>query len=242
MNLPFLPLLILLLLSPMLSRGQQKLFVSATLAPTFSHTAYNCRYLFPESDGQVVEPIYLNGNRWASGVSVGASALYEYTPGWSVEWGIWFQQLATRQAREPVAGPGTVTLNSRAIRLPLLLNYTLSAGKKPQQPRQHRLSQHRWSQHRLSPCFTLGMFVDVPITSQVVVRRDGESTQYLRLKTLARPIFHGLLGAGGQYDLTERLRLLAQPTWTYNIGQLGAGNANSSSFELSLLMQAAYSF
>ena len=230
--------LILLLLLPRLGRSQQKIFVSATLAPTFSHTAYKYRYLFPESNGQVVEPVYLHGSRWASGASAGASVLYEYTPGWSVESGIWFQQLATRQTRDPSAGLGTVTLNSRAMRIPVLLNYALSSGGKPQ----HRLSQRRLSQRRLSPCFTLGMFLDMPLTSQVIVRRDGEVTQFLRLKTLVRPIFHGMLSAGGQYDLTDRIRLIAQPTWTYTFGQLGGGNANSPSFELSLLMQAAYSF
>lgn len=238
MNRPLLLLLILLLLSPMLCRSQQKFFVSATLVPTFSHTAYTYRYLFPESDGQVVEPVYLHGSRWASGVSAGASALYEYTPGWSVESGIWFQQLATRQAREPVAGPGTVTLISRSVRVPVLLNYTLLSGGQ----QRRKVLQHRLLHQRLSPCFTLGMFVDIPLTSQVVVRRDGEATQFLRLRTLTRPVFHGMLGAGAQYDLSNRVRLIAQPAWTYTFGQVGVGNANSPSFELSLLMQAAYSF
>ena len=249
MNRPLPLLLILLLLATTPGRSQQKLFLSATVVPTFSHTAYNYRYLFPESDGQVVEPVYLHGSRWASGASVGASVLYEYTPGWSVASGLWYQQLAVRQTRDPSAGPGTVTLNSRAIRVPVLLNYTLFQEPLTQRRRTalkrtalRRLVQHRGSPARLSPCFTLGMFVDMPLTGRVVVRREGEATQQLRLKTLTRPIFHGLLGAGAQYDLTERVRLVAQPTWTYTFGQLGGGLANSPSFELSLLTQVAYSF
>lgn len=217
-------LLVALLFFPMaLSWGQQTLSVSATLSPTFSRTYYNYRYFYPESDGQIVEPVYINGTRWSTGYSVGVSVLYNYAPGWSVSSGIWFQQLSLRQARQPTAGEGTVALHSRVIRFPLLLNYYSS-------------------NQRLSPYFTFGLFVDLPAISRVVVNRTGESTQYLRLLSTPRPIFHGLLGAGLRYKLADRYTLMTQPVWTYKFGQLGSANAYDSSFELSLQTQVTYNF
>lgn len=203
--------------------AQQALSVSATLSPTLSHASYNYRYFYPESDGQVVEPVYISGSRWSTGYSIGASVQYTYAPGWSVSSGIWFQQLSLRQARQAVAGEGTVSLRNRVIRFPLLLNYYPS-------------------NQRLSPYFTLGMFVDLPITSRVVVNRVGESTQYLRLLATPRPIFHGLLGAGLRYKLNNRYTLMAQPIWTYKFGQLGSSSTYDSSFELSLQTQLGYTF
>ncbi|QDK79276.1 PorT family protein [Spirosoma sp. KCTC 42546] len=205
------------------SLAQQTLSVSAMLSPTFSHTLYNYRYFYPESDGQIVEPVYISGSRWSTGYSIGASVHYTYAPGWSVSSGIWFQQLSLRQARQAVAGEGTVSLRNRVIRFPLLLNYYSST-------------------QRLSPYFSVGLFVDLPITSRVVVMRTGESTQYLRLLSTPRPIFHGMLGAGIRYKLTSRYTLIAQPTWTYKFGQLGGASVNDSSVEFSLQTQVGYTF
>lgn len=203
--------------------GQQTLSVSATVVPTLSHTVYKSRFFFPDSDGQVVEPVYMNGLRWASGYSVGASIQYTYAPGWSVSSGIWFQQLTTRQARQAVAGEGTITVHKRVARIPLMLNYASST-------------------RRLSPYFSFGLLTDLPLPSRVVVTRTGESTQYLRLDTSGRPIFQLLFGAGLQYKLNRRYTLLAQPAWVYTIGQLGGAYTNDPAFELSVLTQLAYSF
>lgn len=218
-------LLLVFVIAPVaLSRAQPKLAVSAIGSPTSCHTNYlNC-YFYPESDGQIVEPIFLNGNRWSWGYSAGFSVLYEYAPGWSVSSGLWFQQLTTRQARQPAAGEGTVALRGRVIRFPILLNYYSS-------------------QKRLSPYFSFGLLTDFPITSRVVVTRTGESTQYLRLKPiLTRPIFHVLLGVGVQYKLNDRYTLIAQPVWAYKFGQIGAASSHNDSYEFSLQTQVAYTF
>ncbi|MFD2936360.1 PorT family protein [Spirosoma flavum] len=203
--------------------GQQKLSILATVTPTLSDTHYTTRFLYPDSDGQIVEPVYLNGNRWASGYSAGLSLWYTYAPGWSVSSGIWYQQLTTRQARQAVAGEGTITLRKRVIRIPVLLNYVLSTK-------------------RLSPYFSFGVLTDIPIAARVIVTRSGQSTQYLRLENSSRPIFHVLVGAGMQYKLNRRYTLMAQPIWTYNLGQLGGTSTYNPSYELSLLAQIAYSF
>ena len=171
----------------------------------------------------MVEPVYVNGIRWATGFSAGVSVLYTYAPGWTVSSGIWYHQLSIRQARQPIAGEGTVTLRSRAIRFPLLLHYALSS-------------------QRLTPYFTFGFLVDAPITARVVVARGAEPTQYLRLTGSGNPIFHGMLGAGLQYKLTERYRLMAQPIWTYTFGQFGGASTHNNSFELSVQTQVAYRF
>ncbi len=219
-----LPLLVALaVFTSTLSRGQQKLSLSAPVSPTLSRIYYSYRFFYPESDGQVVEPVYVNGVRWAGGYSAGASLLYTYAPGWSVSAGIWYQQLSIRQARQATAGEGTVTLSSRVVRLPLLLNYAPS-------------------RQRLSPCFTLGFFIDFPTSSRVVVTRGADPTQNLRLTTTSTPIFHGLLGAGLQYKLTDRYTLMAQPVWSYKLGQFGDALTYNKSFELSLQTQVTYSF
>ncbi len=205
------------------SFGQQKLSVSATVVPTVTYTAHKFRFLYPDSDGQIVEPVYLNGPRWASGYSAGVSAIYTYAPGWSVSSGIWYQQLTTRQSRQPAAGEGNVTVFNRFVRLPLLLTYCSSTK-------------------RLTPCFSFGALTDLPIPSRVVVERGSDPTQYLRLETYKRPIFHLLLGAGVQYQLNRHYTLIAQPTWTYKFGQLGGASFNDPSFGFSLLTQVAYVF
>ena len=216
-------LVTLILFTSTFSWAQPTLSVSATGSPTFARTVYRYRFFYPESDGQVVEPVYVNGPRWATGYSAGLSVRYEYTPGWSVSSGIWYQSIASQQARQPSAGEGTVTLRNRVIRFPILLNYALSSK-------------------RLSPYFSLGFMVDLPLTGRVVVTRGAEPTQSLRLKTATRPVFLGMLGAGIQYKLLNRYTLLAQPVWTYTFGQLGGASIDDPTVELSLLTQVAYSF
>ncbi|GAB4017899.1 PorT family protein [Spirosoma koreense] len=198
--------------------------VSLTLSPTAAHTNYKPRYLYPESDGLVVEPIWLDGRRWSTGASAGVSVLYAYAPGWSVSSGILFHQLSTRQSRLPAAGDGTVFLRNRVLRIPFFINYASTT-------------------RRISPYFSFGLLTDVPVTSRVVVTRVGESTQRLRLKPASsRPYFHVAVGAGVAYRPTGRYTLLAQPLFTYSFGQLGGASMYSPSFELGLQMQVAYSF
>lgn len=223
MNRNFCFLIALLGFSTTLCFGQQKLLVSATVAPTLSHTNYTYRYFYPNSDGQIVEPVYINGIRWATGYSAGLSVLYAYAPGWSVSSGLWYQQLTTRQARQTISGEGTTTIHNRVVRLPLLLNYASSTK-------------------RLSPYFSFGLLTDIPMTSRVVVTRSGESTQYLKLESSTRPILHLLVGIGGQYQLSKRYTLMVQPVWTYKFGQIGGASTYNSSFEVSLLTQLAYTF
>ncbi|GAB3015307.1 PorT family protein [Spirosoma pulveris] len=216
-------LLTLVCLPAALCLGQRKLAVSATVAPTLSHTNYLYRYYYPNSDGQIVEPVYMNGIRWAMGYSAGASVVYTYAPGWSVSSGLLFQQLTTRQARQIAAGDGTTTIHNRAIRIPLFLNYASSTKS-------------------LSPYFSFGLLTDIPLPSRVVVTRMGQSTQYLTLETSPRPILHLLAGIGGKYQISKRYTVMAQPVWTYKFGQIGGANTYNSSFEVSLLTQLAYTF
>ncbi|AKD55889.1 outer membrane beta-barrel protein [Spirosoma radiotolerans] len=223
MNLDLRLLIALLWFPATLVFGQQKLSVSATVVPTYSHTFYNSRFFYPNSAGQIVEPIYMSGKRWAPGYSAGVSVLYNYAPGWSVASGIWYQQLTTRQARQTAAGEGTTTVRNRAIRIPILLNYATSAK-------------------RLSPYFSLGFLTDIPMSARVVVVRSGQSTQNLILEANRRPVFNLMLGAGAKYQLNRRYTLMAQPIWTYQLGQLGGANTDNPRFELSLLTQVAYSF
>ena len=222
---PCLRVLLVVMLFPVgLAWSQRTLSISATLTPALAHTQYQQRFFYPESDGQIVEPVFLDGGHWATGYGAGLSILYTYAPGWSVSLGLWHEQVTTRQARQPLAGEGMIAVQSRFLRVPLRLNYTFST-------------------RRLSPYFSAGILTDFPVTSRVVVTRVSESTQRLRLYPLiTRPIFQGLLGVGVQYKLGGHYTCIAQPIWTYSFGQFGMARFHDTSFAFSLLTQVAYQF
>ncbi|GAB3698511.1 hypothetical protein GCM10027592_23630 [Spirosoma flavus] len=203
--------------------GQHKLTLSVASAPSYVHTAFSYRYLYPDSDGQIVEPIFMNGERWLPGIQAGLTATYTWEPGWSVSSGIWYHQLTTRQVRQAIAGNGRSTIRYRTIRVPVLLHF-------------------RMNQKRLSPYFSFGTFLDFPIPSRVIAEREGLPTQYLRLSADSGPIFHIMLGAGGQYRLNERLSLTLQPLASYKLGRFGGADTNDPSYEISMLAQIGYTF
>ena len=203
--------------------GQRTLSVSATVAPTLIRTNYNRTYLYPDSDGQIVEPVFLAGTANAFGYSAGLTAHYAYAPGWSVAAGAWYSQTTLRQARPALSGEGTTAIRSRTVRVPLLLNY---------QP----------STRRLSPYFSLGLLLDFPVAARVVVTRNNQPTQRLRLGTDSGPIFQPMLGAGGRYRINRRCALIVQPIWAYNLGRFGGAQTYNSSYEVSVLTQITYSF
>ena len=203
--------------------GQRTISVQATVAPTLVRTNYNRTYLYPESDGQIVEPILLVGTVNTIGYSAGVTAHYTYTPGWSVAAGVWYSQVSLRQARPVAAGKGTTAVRGRTVRLPLLLNYQSST-------------------RRLSPYFSLGLLLDFPMTSRVVVTRSGQPTQHLRLISDKGPVFQPMLGAGGRYQLSHRCAVTVQPVWSYNLGRFGGSQTYTSSYEVSVLTQLTYSW
>lgn len=203
--------------------GQHRVSVQATVAPALVRTNYNRTYLYPDSDGQIVEPVFLAGVVSAAGYTAGLTTHYAYAPGWSVAAGVWYNQATLRQARPGAAGGGLTAIRSRTVRIPLLLSY---------QP----------STRRLSPYFSLGLLLDFPMASRVIVTRDGQPTQHLRLSADAGPVFQPMLGAGGRYRLARRWALIVQPVWTYNLGRFGGAQTYNSSYEWSILAQLSYSF
>ena len=212
----------LLCLAANLTLGQSPLAISATVLPTLVRTRYDRTYLYPNSDGQVVEPVFICGTRNTMGYVAGIGALYTYAPGWSVSAGLWYSQTIMRQARLASAGEGTTTIRSRTLRIPLVLNYQPLAK-------------------RLSPYFSLGLLLDFPFNSRVIVERAGLDTQRLQLATDSGPIFHPMVGAGGRYQFNRRCALIVQPTWAYNLGRFGGAQTYTSSYEVSILAQLTYS-
>ncbi|MCK8493597.1 PorT family protein [Spirosoma sp. RP8] len=203
--------------------GQEKLSVSATVTPLYVHTAYKNVYLYPNSDGQVVEPVFLNGAMGSVGYSAGVTVYYTYAPGWSVAGGLHYRYLPTRTDRLPLAGEGTTMVRSRAIRIPLSINYRSSTKK-------------------LSPYYTLAALVDFPFSSRVLAVRDDLPTQKLRLNADAGPVFNIMLGAGAVYQLNPTLALTAQPTITYRLGRFGGSHTENRTYELGLQTQLIYTF
>ncbi|WP_338876415.1 PorT family protein [Spirosoma sp. SC4-14] len=206
-----------------LAFGQEKLSVSATIAPLFTHTAYDRLYLFPDSDGQVVDPVFLDGSTGSFGYSAGVTVYYTYAPGWSVATGLWYQYQVIKTDRLALAGVGQTSLRNRSFRIPILLNY-------------------RSSERKISPYYSFGPLIDFPASSRVIAHREGESTQHLRLSSESGPIFSLLLGAGALYQLNTHVALTAQPTFTYHLGRFGGAHTNFRTYELGLLTQLIYTF
>jgi len=203
--------------------AQDKLSVSATFSPAFTHTAYNQFYLFPDSDGQVVDPVFLDGGKGSFGYSAGVTVYYTYTSGWSVATGLWYHYQAIKTDRLALAGAGTTSVHNRGLRIPILLNY-------------------RSSDNKLSPYYSFGPLIDFPLSARVIANREGESTQHLRLAAESGPIFSVLLGAGGVYQINSKIALTVQPTFTYHLGRLGGARTNFRTYELGLQTQLIYTF
>ncbi|MDB5240590.1 MAG: hypothetical protein JWP57_1215 [Spirosoma sp.] len=202
--------------------GQHTVSVQVTVAPTWVHTSYNRTYLYPESDGQVVEPVFLAGSVFTVGYTTGVTAHYTYAPGWSVAMGAWYSQTSLRQVRSVAAGEGTTVVRSRTVRLPFLLDY---------QP----------LTRSLSPYFSLGLLLDFPLTGRVVVTRSGQPTQHLRLGVGSGPVFQPTLGAGVRYQLSPRCAVTVQPIGSYNLGRFGGSQTDNSAYDVSVLAQLTYS-
>ncbi|GEM_PF-1443938 len=209
------------LLSGTVANGQRKVALSATIAPTYTTTNYARQTLYPDSDGQVVEPIHLAGQRSAPGFVAGLSLLYTYAPGWTLSTGLLYRQSGMRQQRSPTAGEGSTLVTNRSIRLPVAISFRSSP--KP-----------------LSPYFTLALLTDFPLTTRLTATRTGEPTQQLRARNSINPTFSAQLGAGGFCQLSGRYALIAQPTLTYSIGRFGGSATASPSFEIGVQVQAVY--
>lgn len=224
MNRTLYALLSSLLLMAQPGRSQSGLSLSATVSPFYTQTRYDRQYLYPDSDGQVVEPIYLDGARGSTGYAAGLSLRYPYAPGWSVGTGVWYQQLAFRQARASAAGEGSTTVRSRTVRIPLLLNYQSAASR------------------RLSPYYSMGLLLDFPLMSRVVVTRGSDPTQRLRLQTEPGPVFWGMVGAGVSYRANPHFSVVVQPVATYKLGRFGGARTFVRTIEAGLLTQVQYAF
>ena len=210
-----------LLSLPVISIAQRRWTVAAQVTPLAEQTNYQRRVFYPNSDGQVVEPIYLSGGRWATGGQGGLTVGYGFAPGWVVSAGVGYRQFTTRQTR--LNNDGATAINSRAVRVPVLLSF--QSSKK-----------------RLSPYFTVGTLLDFPLQSRVVVRRDDQPVQRLTLDTERGPVFYVALGAGGRYALNDRCALFAQPVLNYKIGRFGDGRSYNPAVEVGLQMQVSYTF
>ncbi len=203
--------------------GQGTWSVSGVATPAFVRVRYPHLVLYPDSDGQLVEPVEVGGQTNAFSYATGLTLYYTYAPGWSVATGVWYRAQRVRQPRQTIASAGTTTLRERAVRLPVLLNYRSSA-------------------RRLSPYYSLGVLFDWPLASRVIERRSGQPTQNLRLNGGGGPVFNVLLGAGGVYQINPRWALLAQPIGTYKLGRFGGSQTHSPAVELGLLAQVVRSF
>lgn len=206
---------------PLVSMAQRGWSVVVQATPLAEQTNYPRRVFYPDSNGQVVEPIYLNGSHWAPGVQVGLVAQYGFAPGWSVGAGVGYRQFSTRQTR--FSNDGTTVLNSRAVRVPVLLNFQSTTN-------------------RLSPYFSAGTLLDFPLSSRVTVRRTDQPVQQLTLGTEGGPVVYLTAGAGGRYQLSDHSALVVQPVLTHKIGRFGASRSHNPAVEVGVQAEVSYSF
>ncbi|RIV25034.1 PorT family protein [Fibrisoma montanum] len=203
--------------------GQKNYSLSITVAPTYAYTVYKPQFLFPDSDGQVVEPILLTGRSHSAGYLIGPAVEYTYAPGWSVASGVWFNTLTYRQARRSADGQVLTAIRNRSLRVPVLLNYRQSAG-------------------RLAPYWSGGLLLEYLLPARVLVRRDEQPRQRLDLTYNGGLAFRVSVAGGWSYRLTNRIRLLGQLMVNYNLGKFGQAATHNPSLELNGLMQTAWTF
>ncbi|CCH55027.1 hypothetical protein BN8_04258 [Fibrisoma limi BUZ 3] len=211
------------LLSAEVAFGQKKIVLSVAAAPTYAYTAYKPQFLYPDSDGQVVEPILVTGRSHSAGYLLGPTVEYVYAPGWSVSSGVWLSTLTYRQARESADERILTNIRNRSLRIPIQLNY-------------------RQSKNRLSPYWSGGLHLDYLLPARVLVRRDEQPRQRLNLTYNGGVAFRVSVAGGWSYRLTNRISLLGQLMVNYNLGKFGQAATHNPSIELNGLVQAAWTF
>ncbi|MCX6218532.1 hypothetical protein [Spirosoma sp.] len=195
----------LLLINLQNSFGQSKFSVSVNLAPVYTHTDFSLPVPLPNSPVVLTE---YAGRAYGLHYSVGLMGWYHFSSKWSASAGIW----ATHQA----IGKTNITYNGVASSTTYQYNHPFNNYYKvPVQ------INYQPAQKKLSPYFSAGVSFDLRGTSYVDLFGDGT---YTAVKFGKPVVVTPLVGVGLIYQLTNRLSLLTQPTFQYDLQARPANN------------------
>lgn len=165
--------------------AQSKFAFSATVAPFYTHYKTNNTVILPDKNGVLYSYVDKSKGSWR-GSWLGLSGRYSFTSKWSASTGLWFNK--------SIANGGNTNARSYNFSIPIMVNF-------------------QTSERKLSPYFSAGVLwnfettthIDIADVAQSIVFKSGDKT--FRTSAVA--------GAGGIYNFSKHLSLIAQPTFSY---------------------------
>ena len=184
-----------LLLISAATSAQSRFSLSVTGGPVVNHASARYNILLPDTSpglgGQTIVTTVDNQST-QGGYSIGLSAIYAFTPHWSISTGFWYNQLSMNGTNPFDGGNTPARIISRNFQVPLLINYRLTSN-------------------RLSPYFSLGSLAN--FRRSTIFRSETstgpEEGRVLFGKSAAD--YRAVVGAGVVYQLNKHLSLIAQP-------------------------------
>ncbi|MVM35300.1 outer membrane beta-barrel protein [Spirosoma sp. HMF4905] len=169
--------------------GQGRFSIAPTFSPSYQHLNWVLKYENADA---------AKGSESTTGISVGLTASYAFTPKWSLSAGFLYNRSSGDRHFDNFIDPAsTQSYQYKNWQLPLLLNYIPST-------------------HRLSPYFSAGLLAN---HSFLVTNTNTMHSSYNKIDNGLTYTFslYGMVGMGVQYRVTPKLALIVQPTAAYRI-------------------------
>lgn len=168
--------------------SQRKFALSATIAPFYRHYKSSVEAILPDPNGSgTLTPQLYKSESSSKGYWAGLNGRYSFSTKWSALTGLWYG----------FAGHKTALFRSRThyFSIPVMAGF-------------------QTSELRLSPYFSAGALWNLAVTSRMDIADLGTVIfKSQRYTSRISPI----IGAGVIYHFAQRLSLIAQPTFSYEI-------------------------
>ncbi|QHV95323.1 outer membrane beta-barrel protein [Spirosoma endbachense] len=185
---PYLTALLVGSLLTTASMGQSRFSIAPTLSPSYQHLNWVA---------QVEHTNASKGTQTSSGISVGLTTAYAFTPKWSLSAAILYNYSSAKLRYDNFTSIATQARRYENWQVPLLLNYTSSA-------------------RRVSPYFSAGLLAN---HNYRITNTDTGISSYHKIDEGTTNAFtlYGMVGMGVHYRVMPNLALVVQPTAAYRI-------------------------
>ena len=156
--------------------GQGRFSIAPTFSPTFQHLNWSSQ--FDHVDGA-------KGSRTTTGISVGLTASYAFTPKWSLSAGLLYNRSSGNSSYDNFKYVTTQAGRNENWQLPLLLNYTSST-------------------YRLSPYFSAGLLANHQYRTTNLTTL-ASSYHKLDEGSITTFTLYGMVGMGLHYRVKPQL-------------------------------------
>jgi outer membrane protein W len=173
--------------------------------PFLGHSKTTVDVILPDS----FNPGSFTTERWTSeaspkGISVGLNGRFSFSEKWSASTGLWYRYSQIKATN--------AYSRSHTLSIPVIANFQTSDGK-------------------LSPYFSAGAFYNFGTTSRLKIPDFGIVT-FKSGKNTSR--ISPVVGAGVIYNFAQRISLVAQPTFTFEIPP---SNIDTKAYQVGLNLQ-----